>query len=468
MNTQIVFIHLDLGIGGAEQLVLNLASASLQAGHDVHLVTCVCRQDHCFDIVKKPTGALSQKVHVWGEALPASILGVGTAFFSSLRLLYLAHWTTRQFPHADIVVLDVLPTPIPLLLPYTSVLFYSHFPDKLLTRDTVNGEYMGVGQSLLKKVYRKLLDAIEEGTMGLADVLVVNSNFTRTQVERVFPSLREKPMRVLYPALSHTGTPTSCGEDKATHPNPPIVSLNRYERKKNIELLLQAYALLKQTFPKTTLPPLIVAGGYDVANVENVEYLGELTSLASTLAIPVQFRRSISEQERHELLHEALCVVYTPHLEHFGIVPLETMAAGTPVVAVNSGGPKETIVDGVTGYLCDNTPESFATALGKLISNPSLAQRMGAAGRKHVVSKFGQSRFQHEWLEVVKETMVRGQERRGMHTYVLCRSFLYVLEGIVMLVSCWILTVVLRQMGVLEEDAHIVGSIRRALFREEL
>jgi glycosyltransferase involved in cell wall biosynthesis len=245
------------------------------------------------------------------------------------------------------------------------------------------------------------------------------------------------------------------------------VSLNRYERKKNIEVLLQAYALLKQK-TKNTLPPLIVAGGYDVNNVENVEYMGELQSLAKELKIGVTFQRSISEQERVSLLRDALCVVYTPHLEHFGIVPLETMAAGTPVVAVNSGGPKETVVDGVTGLLCDNTPESFCDALFKLVSNPTLARRMGAAGRDHVLAKFGPEQFQQEWLRLVKETLIRGQERRGTQTYVVYQAFVYVLEGMFALMAVLVLTWVLRRMGVLEQDAHIVGRIKRALIREEL
>jgi glycosyltransferase involved in cell wall biosynthesis len=46
--------------------------------------------------------------------------------------------------------------------------------------------------------------------------------------------------------------------------------------------------------------------------------------------------------------------------EHFGIVPIEAMYCQLPVVAVNDGGPTETVVDGLTGFLCDPDPESFA------------------------------------------------------------------------------------------------------------
>lgn len=64
------------------------------------------------------------------------------------------------------------------------------------------------------------------------------------------------------------------------------------------------------------------------------------------------FLPSISSEEKADLLARCLCVLYTPEDEHFGIVPLEAMVAGKPVLACNSGGPVESIVDGVTGFLC--------------------------------------------------------------------------------------------------------------------
>ena len=304
--------------------------------------------------------------------------------------------------------------------------------------------------------------------MGLADLLVVNSNFTQTQIERVFPSLRDKPMRVLYPALSlHDNNATPRRMEKTA--TSPIVSLNRYERKKNIQLLLQAYALLKQECgKKKSLPPLIVAGGYDIRNVENVEYMGELQTLASRLEIPVTFLQSIPDDTRQQLLTEALCVAYTPHLEHFGIVPLESMAAGTPVVAVNSGGPRETVIDGVTGFLCDATPDSFCRALQTFAEDPALATRMGTAGRNHVVAQFSQERFQQQWIALVQQAVHKGRQRRRTQTYVVCKALLYVLEAMVALLCVLLLTHALRATGVMEADAHIVGSIKRALYRDEL
>jgi glycosyltransferase involved in cell wall biosynthesis len=80
-------------------------------------------------------------------------------------------------------------------------------------------------------------------------------------------------------------------------------------------------------------------------------------------AVDVVFRTSISTQERLELLRCATALLYTPDNEHFGIVPLEAMNEGCPVVAVASGGPKETVSSGETGFLCAQTAESFCAAM---------------------------------------------------------------------------------------------------------
>ena len=58
----VVFVHLDLGIGGAEQLVIQLAKASQDLGYRVDIVTTRCDQDHCFAAVKEPDGVLSNNV----------------------------------------------------------------------------------------------------------------------------------------------------------------------------------------------------------------------------------------------------------------------------------------------------------------------------------------------------------------------------------------------------------------------
>ena len=195
-HRHIVFLHLDLGIGGAEQLIVNLALASLQPPNPptrVSILTTHCDPHHCFDAVRPHSnGILSKNVHVVGDWLPVTIGGLGTALCSTIRILYLSRKAVQLFPDADVMVLDVLPTCIPYLIwrNVKCVIYYCHFPDKLLTRDTVNG--VPVSSSVnstkrgrasmmqwLKRRYRKVLDLLEEWTMTYADLICVNSEFTQ-------------------------------------------------------------------------------------------------------------------------------------------------------------------------------------------------------------------------------------------------------------------------------------------------
>ena len=514
-NPHVVFIHLDLGIGGAESLVLNLAKATLHeniADNDsaasqpfcsiskpfgsISIYTTHCSPTHCYDEVKPPNGPLASYVHVCGSWIPRNLYLGGTALCSAIRMLYLTYRAMKDNPHANVFVIDVLPTGVPYLVEYCNtmagVLFYCHFPDKLLTRDTVNGE-TGTDEvqststlRKLKQFYRWVMDSIEEWSMAYSDLIVVNSKFTRGEVQKVFPSLflpdetdSSTRVKVLYPSIEsslskekkQSDQKKQTKNDAATHGSKtglgPIVSLNRFERKKNVALLLHSYDLLLEQATSegdaamNKLPPLIIAGGYDPLNVENVEHLSELRILAdeildrynlpkSTVCSPskssssvddtldntngpyIAFHPSISNAKREKLLSCASVWCYTPHREHFGIVPLEAMDAGVPVVAIKSGGPMETIVDGETGYLVDyssgdttNTPrenptvKGFANAIHKLLSNPAQSQAMGQRGRERVDKEFGMETFRKQWWELLTEAQKRGFERhkKGVTSY---------------------------------------------------
>jgi glycosyltransferase involved in cell wall biosynthesis len=75
-------------------------------------------------------------------------------------------------------------------------------------------------------------------------------------------------------------------------------------------------------------------------------------------------------------------------LEPFGLVTLEALACGTPVVAVCEGGPREILVEGVTGRLVPRDEANFADALDALLADPKSAAQMGAHGRDDVRSNW--------------------------------------------------------------------------------
>ena len=171
-----------------------------------------------------------------------------------------------------------------------------------------------------------------------------------------------------------------------------IVSLNRFEKKKNAKMGLEAF--LKVADENKGLL-FVLAGGYDPRLPDNVECMEELKRVAeaSGKADRVLFLTSISEYEKYVLLHDAQILLYTPSGEHFGIVPLESMYCGVPVIAVNSAGPLESIIHGTTGLLEEPTAEAFSAAIRKILSDSTLHADMSKAGPTHVTSNFSQEAY---------------------------------------------------------------------------
>jgi alpha-1,3/alpha-1,6-mannosyltransferase len=140
------------------------------------------------------------------------------------------------------------------------------------------------------------------------------------------------------------------------------------------------------------------------------------------------------------LLKSARLLVYTPSNEHFGIVPLEAMLAGTPVMAANTGGPLETVVDGVTGWLCPpDDVEAWTVVMDKVLHRMSDAQlqKMAEAGRQRVVSEFSDVKMA-ERLEGIIDRMA-GVPRQSSTVLTLALTVLSTvpLVGMLAVITLW-------------------------------
>ncbi|KAJ2557261.1 Alpha-1,3-mannosyltransferase-like protein [Coemansia sp. RSA 1933] len=456
----IAFVHPDLGIGGAERLVVDAAISLKKRGHRVVIYTMHHDLSHCFEETRD--GTLEVRV-VSSWLIPSSINGRFSILCSVLRSLALAQSLANDGQTYDVLFVDQLSAPIPMLK-YTRahIMFYCHFPDYL----------MAPHNSVPRKLYRMPFDLLEEFTTGEADEILVNSRFTQGTFRKAFPHLSKIP-KVLMPALNlqRYDAPVDMEDPSLSvlqTSKQLVVSINRFERKKDIVLAIDAFNLLVSRLntedaqePKTTRSRvcLVVAGGWDPRVPENVEHLKELYAHAKELGLRAQvmapqgvssesrrllpddavrtptifdmlagdkdstddsksedklasvdvlFLPSFTENQRTHLLSAARCVVYTPTNEHLGIVPLEAMYSKTPVIAANSGGPRETIQNGKTGYLCEPDKEEFAVALARVLSmDDAKWQAMADAGHRRVKDEFSLDSFGEKLENVMYETAAR-------------------------------------------------------------
>lgn len=109
-----------------------------------------------------------------------------------------------------------------------------------------------------------------------------------------------------------------------------------------------------------------------------------------------------------------IALLYTPRNEHFGIVPIEAMACGLPVLAANSGGPVETIVEmggdrQGTGLLRSPTPEAWSPALAALIDlTPSARSELAEAARRRVKEQFSSEKLGRQFQAACFEASAMG------------------------------------------------------------
>ena len=107
-----------------------------------------------------------------------------------------------------------------------------------------------------------------------------------------------------------------------------------------------------------------------------------------------------------ELYSNCYCVLFSGMDEDFGITPLEGMACSKPVISVNEGGPRETVVDGKTGFLVGDAA-SMARRMGELADDFGLAERMGRAGRLRVRAMFSWDVFLRRFGAVCRDVADR-------------------------------------------------------------
>lgn len=94
-----------------------------------------------------------------------------------------------------------------------------------------------------------------------------------------------------------------------------------------------------------------------------------------------------------QLWNRTRILLYPPPAEHFGIVPLEAMARGIPVVAVDAGGPRETVLSGTTGLLTSAAPTVMGEALRQIWFDEKGYPLMSANARQRANENFGMNHF---------------------------------------------------------------------------
>ncbi|TKK90822.1 glycosyltransferase family 1 protein [Herbidospora galbida] len=196
----------------------------------------------------------------------------------------------------------------------------------------------------------------------------------------------------------HPGVPPAERPDR-----PRLLSIGRLVPRKGVDTIIAALPYLPGV-------ELVVGGGLPLADLHRDEEATRLRATADRLGVAdrVIFTGQVARDDVPGLMRSATAVVCVPWYEPFGMVVLEAMACGVPVIASAVGGQQDTVVDGVTGLLvAPRRPESLAEAVGRLLDDPARSAAYGIAGADRASARYSWDRVARETVAAYRQAMRR-------------------------------------------------------------
>ena len=260
---------------------------------------------------------------------------------------------------------------------------------------------------------------VEKTALEMADAVVAVSQSTKDDVLRLFPKIDPARVSIIYNGIDvnqyHEVEDASVLQKYGIRTDKPyVLFVGRMTRQKGVLYLLKAAAKLD-----ADAQLVLCAGDADTPEMK-AELEGLVASLKQSRSDVVWIPGMLSREETIALYSQAAVFCCPSIYEPFGIINLEAMACGTPVVASAVGGIKEVVVHGETGYLVDPElsdvaphdpvdPDGFAQrladAMNGLIRDPVAAKKMGQAGRRRVEKYFSWQSIAHQTKDLYQKIL---------------------------------------------------------------
>ena len=191
---------------------------------------------------------------------------------------------------------------------------------------------------------------IDKNNISYARNILTNSYFTRESILRVYG---------LNSYVSYLGIDTTLFRPLEFPEEDFVLSVGSCRPSKGYDFIIRSLGLIEPEIR----PKLIIVSNFSLLNWKIY-----LEQLASQLNVELEIIDMINDEKLVNLYNQAKLVLYAPYMEPFGLVPLEAMGCGTPVVGVKEGGIRETVIHNSTGLHCDRDEHLFADATTELLN----------------------------------------------------------------------------------------------------
>jgi starch synthase len=253
-------------------------------------------------------------------------------------------------------------------------------------------EQLGGGYALSSWAERSAVEA--------ADAVIAVSAAMREDILACYPTLAPDRVHVVHNGIDTGLYRPDHGTDALTRigldpDRPYVLFVGRITRQKGVPHLLRA---VRDIDPEAQV--VLCAGAPDTPEIDQ-EFRDLFAELSRARGGVHWIPKMLPRPEVIQLLTHAAVFVCPSVYEPLGIVNLEAMACGTPVVASRVGGIPEVVEDGVTGTLVtvdEGFEAGLARALDAILGDPAAGRRMGEAGRARALGEFG-------WDAVARRTV---------------------------------------------------------------
>lgn len=230
-----------------------------------------------------------------------------------------------------------------------------------------------------------LLKPIIKYTLKKADIITASSGYLSEETSRY---AKNKKINIVPFGVDTEMFPPKQGE----HQKNMVVGVIKHLKSiYGIDVFISALPLIVKYYPD--LKVIICGGGPQKPYLKKIVKMNNLSRV-------VEFVGDVPHDKVPEYIGKMDVFVMPSLSESFGVSALEAESMEIPVIATNTGGIPETVINGVTGLLVEsNDPESLANAIIKLLSNRNLRTEMGKNGRKLVIEKY---RWQENMKKVEK------------------------------------------------------------------
>ena len=264
-------------------------------------------------------------------------------------------------------------------------------------------EQLGGGYALSSWAERTAIES--------ADAVIAVSGAMREDILGCYPTLDPARVHIVHNGIDTTLYRPDQGTDVLERigldtKRPFVLFVGRITRQKGVPHLLRA---VRDIDPSAQV--VLCAGAPDTPEIDR-EFRELYEDLSRTREGVHWIPQMLPRPEVMQLLTHAAAFVCPSVYEPLGIVNLEAMACGTPVVASRVGGIPEVVDDGRTGLLVDvddGFEASLAQALDSVIGDPETARRMGEAGRERAVEEFGWDAVARRTVRLYEETLKQDQ-----------------------------------------------------------